>query len=572
MDARREQPDPRRTESQKADPLDDIELPDDTGEGVEEIDETAILDELLRDLAPELPRKEPDEKAAGPATTPKAEVTPPVQAARPEAGAAPPEDRGEAASYEEALTALTESEEPATAAVEAPKTVQPQAERPSGEQQGGIFTEAAIDEAFAALAGAEEPGAPAAETAAEAAQPEVAPEAEPAAEEAGVAIGAAVLEEAPVPPSAVTSAVARKESAEPAAPKAVPPEIVAGITRMVAKRYLGRLVQELGKEAKPIPEVVEAAVAAKAAPPRVKVEAMPPEEAPRPEEIEADLLHAAGLLEPEEEGKAMAAAVPEREPSIDDLIASAVTTPEEAPQPPAVPEVEQAVPEQVAPEPEAQPEETPVPEPVGVGEEDPLIREIRLQRRRRRIVWAGIAVAVIVAAGAWYFLSWRGPSPEPGAVTEQQPTEAVEQPQEAPPPEQATEAVQSASAELPVKPPQPSAPAAEPMPQPAAPAPTVAQGVPPKLPTSSGGQFTVHVESLAGQHGAQVTKTKWQRRGYEAFVWEYVRPSDGSRWYRIGVGRYATRHDGEAAKDLLKTAYPDEIDWSPVTKIPEGAM
>jgi septal ring-binding cell division protein DamX len=71
--------------------------------------------------------------------------------------------------------------------------------------------------------------------------------------------------------------------------------------------------------------------------------------------------------------------------------------------------------------------------------------------------------------------------------------------------------------------------------------------------------------------GAQSTREKWRARGYDVFIWEFVRPSDGTRWYRVGVGRFASRRDGETAKQLLRAAYSDEIDWSPVTRIPEGA-
>ncbi|HQK23701.1 MAG TPA: SPOR domain-containing protein, partial [Candidatus Latescibacteria bacterium] len=109
---------------------------------------------------------------------------------------------------------------------------------------------------------------------------------------------------------------------------------------------------------------------------------------------------------------------------------------------------------------------------------------------------------------------------------------------------------------------------AAPAPAPAPPAPRPSGGAP-QLPTSPGGRFTVHVESLPTLGEANAAKSKWQRRGYEALVWPFTK-NDGSQWYRVGVGRFATKADGQTAKSALESAFP-EIDWSQVTQIPEGA-
>jgi len=607
MDARQKHPDDGNPEGQGPDPLEELDVSGNQDD-VEEIDDAAILNELLRDLSPELLQEEPSEREpAREAQEPSSEVAAlsseeaatvgaPEKPERQPAPAEPssireeaqPQERVEETSYEEALKALVESEEQGRQTAQAQEPVKPKEERRLAEgapSDGGLFTEAAIDAAFAALTGTGEPTKEAQEEAAIEARPSAAFPAE--AQEPLVPVGGkpeAAKEkrprsEAEAPPATgAAEAPAAVSSAVPGQPTAqgeLSLDVVAGIARMVAERYLGRLSQELERGVRPAPPaaVKERPVprAAKPAPAEVvrpREEELVPKEAERPEQIGVDLFPVADLLTPEEERKAEGVTAREAEPSLDELITSAVLTTEEARAEPTAQEVKA--------EPEAAPEEAVVAEPVGALEEDPLIREMRQRQRRRRIISAAVAVVVILAAGVGYLTMTRGPSSEQGVTLAQPAAQAVQPTQEpatttAAPPAQAVQEPLPAETELPVKPPQPPTPAPPTSAPEAAPTPTVAEGVPPKLPVSPEGQYTLHVESLANTAGVQSTREKWRARGYDVFIWEFVRPSDGTRWYRVGVGRFASRRDGETAKQLLRAAYPDEIDWSPVTRIPEGA-
>jgi septal ring-binding cell division protein DamX len=267
------------------------------------------------------------------------------------------------------------------------------------------------------------------------------------------------------------------------------------------------------------------------------------------------------------------------EESIDDLIASAVLATEET--------EEKAMPEEEAVSPEGEEakaeegveteQQVPVAAPTQSTDDhdelEQLIAEMKARQKRRRII--GISLVVIVLGILGYGLF--GPSSDETVDT--LPVDFVaEEPAELP-----MELVETAEAPepppAPVTPPPAPTPAPAPIAPPPAPTRPAAVTPPPRVPTTAAvpstpsGQYTVHASSYGSMESADRGRDTWRQRGYDhIMVWSWVNPKTGEQWYRLGVGRYATRDDASRAKDsIVSRGFLKADDWAPITRIPEGA-
>jgi septal ring-binding cell division protein DamX len=75
----------------------------------------------------------------------------------------------------------------------------------------------------------------------------------------------------------------------------------------------------------------------------------------------------------------------------------------------------------------------------------------------------------------------------------------------------------------------------------------------------SNGTFTVQVESWRSEEKAQTQVQKWVDRGYEnAFVVRFGTEENGNIWYRVRLGRVATKDMAEKLRDKLQREYSAE--------------
>ena len=583
---------------------DGVRLPEFLQKQVDAIDETAILNELIAAISPELLNLETRaETIPAPAATP---APPPAPAPRDKQQPSPPREQKEEVEeptaksttpliglqirpeeVEEAISSIlgptepqakVEKEKPAekkeappppkaepappppepSKAKAGPKVVAPPIKPPAKQEFDSV------DDALSALWGkGEEETSTAVEPVAEA--PTAAPAAPPPP--------APVSEPAPPAPS---PAVAEKAPAEPAKGPAVeggeiPPDLVPGLARMVATHYLNLLGTVLPSGATPPPAAEKAPPEPEAAPP--PAETPPAEEKPfaglQEADVTADLL--ADFIVEEREGEGEEQKEPEPA-SLDEVVSSAILEPpveEKTEEPVPVGEPEATVAGEEGAEEKPAPWTGPI---ADIGGDDVIAEMAKEHRRTKLIGW--IIVAFIAVAFASFFFGPKLKELVSGPSTGTTGTTAAVTPAPTPQPAPAADSVaQPAPPPTPVPAseattPAPSPSVAAPTPAPAPPAARPAGGAP-QLPTSPGGRFTVHVESLPTLGEANAAKSKWQRRGYEALVWPFTK-NDGSQWYRVGVGRFATKADGQTAKSALESAFP-EIDWSQVTQIPEGA-
>ncbi len=584
---------------------DGVRLPEFLQKQVDSIDETAILNELIAAISPELLDVETrSETIPAPAAAP---APPPAPAPREKQQPSPPREQKEEVEeataksttplkglqirpeeVEEAISSIlgptepqakAEKEKPAekkeappqpkvepvpppppepAAAKEGPKVVAPPIKPPAKQEFDSV------DDALSALWGkGEEEAATAVEPVVEApaAAPPAAPPPAPVSEPAPPAPSPPAVEKTPSEPAEGPAA----ESGE------IPPQLVPNLTRMVATHYLNLLGTVLPSGAAPPPAAEKAPPEPEAAPP--PAETTPTEEKPfaglQEADVTADLLADFVVEEREGTGEEQKEAEPA---SLDEVVSSAILAPpveEKAEEPVPGGEPEAAPAEEEDTEGKPKPWTGPI---ADIGGDDVIAEMAREHRRKKLIGWA-IVAAIAVAFAAFLFgpkvkelISGltTGTTGSPAAVTpaptpEPAPAaDSVAQPAQPPAPAPASEAT------TPAPPPSVTTPA----PAPAPPTPRPSGGAP-QLPTSPGGRFTVHVESLPTLSEANAAKSKWGRRGYEALVWPFTK-NDGSQWYRVGVGRFATKADGQTAKSALESAFP-EIDWSQVTQIPEGA-
>jgi len=641
-------PDPLISQKRSPNPLEGLNIPSELERQIEEIDETAILNELLRAVFPEL--AEPAGAGAPPAAAPAPAASalaaprapePPHEAPPAAAPIPPPEEKAEKegeegswlfdeAALREAVAAVEQGAEapaaeapaaeaaaarpeaplePKRPAAPAPVAEEKAEKEPEGEEGSWLFDEAALrdaltvlekggeapaaepvpeaqppieegpgpakeepalldektlDEAFAALA------APTAEPAQAAAPPYVEPAAaEPVGAEAAAPKGEEkggswLFDETTITQALSSLATSGKEAAAPgeveaeAAPAAgaagagAPPELVARITQIMAERYLERLSREMVEEeaAEPLPEEFVVVGVSEEKPAEGK-EAWVPQAAPLVPDIDALLTEQ--LVDVSESRETTA------EPTFDEVISSAVLEVAEPAEPAPAPAAAPAAPAEPPSEAELA-SVAPAPQPAateGAADIDEYIAEIRRRRRRRTVVLAVILCVIMAAAGFFAYRSWRGGREE---LARARPTPAQPETTAVVQAPAADTGVQAAVATTEVPP--TVVPAAG-MPR------TVAQPPPTSVP---GGMYTVHVESYASLADAGGGKTKWQGRGYDVVMWPWINPADGRQWYRLGIGRCATEADARAAKERVTAAYPAEIDWAPVTRIPEGAQ
>jgi septal ring-binding cell division protein DamX/nucleoid DNA-binding protein len=116
--------------------------------------------------------------------------------------------------------------------------------------------------------------------------------------------------------------------------------------------------------------------------------------------------------------------------------------------------------------------------------------------------------------------------------------------------------------ELPVvEEPLPTPPAEEATPTPTptpTPAPTTSQAqTRPTLPPSGTGDFTVQISSWITRGKAEEEALRFSNAGYDAFVEEAS--VFGEKWYRVRVGRYATRADAQTVAQQLQGMLEDGI-------------
>lgn len=585
---------------------DGVRLPEFLQKQVDAIDETAILNELIAAISPELLDLETrTETVPAPAATP---APPPAPAPREKQQPSPPREQKEEAEaptaksttplkglqirpeeVEEAISSIlgptepqakVEKEKPAekkeappppkaepaptpppepAAAKAGPKVVAPPIKPPAKQEFDSV------DDALSALWGkGEEEASTAVEPVAEApaAAPTAAPPPPPVSEPAPPAPSPPAVEKAPTEPAKVPAV----EGGE------IPPALVPGLARMAATHYLNLLGTVLPSGAAPPPAAEKAPPEPSAAPPPAGTP--PTEEKPfaglQEADVTADLLADFIVEEREGAGEEQKEAEPA---SLEEVVSSAILEPpvveEKAEEPVPVGQPEATAAGEEGEEGKPAPWTGPI---ADIGGDDVIAEMAKEHRRKKLIGW--VIVAFIAVAFASFFFGPElkelisglstGTTGSPAAVTPAptpQPAPAADSvAQPAPPPAPAP----AAEATTPAPPPAVAAPA----PAPAPPAPRPSGGAP-QLPTSPGGRFTVHVESLPTLGEANAAKSKWQRRGYEALVWPFTK-NDGSQWYRVGVGRFATKADGQTAKSALESAFP-EIDWSQVTQIPEGA-
>ena len=520
-----------------------------------------------------------------------------VDAPEPEVVADPePEAAESTAEAEDTFSSQTLDE--AFAALDSPdeqSDVPVAQEAPADDSGGGLFDEAALDGAFDGL---EQSG-----------DADVAEAAEETSGEADVGMLETVAEELVTEIEDVPAEAQVADSAD------APDAVIGGLSSAVAEHLLARLAPSLGMLAPtppsaptppPAPPEPEAAL------PVEEVAGDVSEEPALTADIEDDFFVAAeegeavqvagepdvadlltqDLAAIEEDSEAAAA---DPSPSLDDLITSAVLEPESVEEVPDFSELEgEEVPDEEAVGQEA----PPIVSAEADDELDQLIRDMKARQKKRRITMAAVAGVAVVAIA---LLTLRDPAPDDAdlasvpSATEQpvgtdiesddiaapQPETDTSQPTETPEPEPEPTPVEPTPA--PAREPARSGreqlaaaiggppPAPTPTPTPTQP-PRVADASPTRPPADPRGAYTVHVESHATTVGSEQGRAKWSRRGFDhVLVWTWVNSADGRQWYRLGVGRYSDRQTASAAKEYLKSEYPSEIDWSPVTRIPEGA-
>ena len=592
-----------------------------------------LLTDLFGVKPPE-PEPEPPKPVPVTATTRTLDAlfAPTPQAEEPVAEEQPPAPEPEELDTE--LTALEpepvaeapvtpEPVQPEPVAEEQPPAPEPEVrtERPA---RGGTFDEDALDASLSAALGLgaaeEEPPEEPAEIAPTEAVVAAVPPVEPAAPPV----------EPAMPPEPV--AVESEKPAEPEPQETGNAALVAAITSAMADRYVTALERIMAGATHPVaaePEGLvedEIVVADRPQPEPAPLSPPPAEPAssstpPVEEEVEDEFVVVDTRPAPAEEPAPSAAPSPRPEPAPSEPVSEEIpgivmpqTPAEEQPQPeeessdldiaqmlveeeepveqPAPPQTDEAAAPPVEPEPETQivEEQAPPQEKAQEEEEeDPLIAEIRGQKRKLLIIT--ITSAVIVLGAMIYFAffvlepkSDAPPQPTPTEQTDQTgqalqqsagnnpaadvagtPASQQSEPAESPPPPKPAPASTS-SGEQP--------PATQSETPPAAPQRTPARqqrsttAVPPGL-TATSGAWTVHIESHESQRHAETGRQKWERRGYSVMMWAAT--VRGTQWYRIGVGHYGSRSEATQAKQYLSTTYPSEIDWSPVTRIPQGA-
>lgn len=77
-----------------------------------------------------------------------------------------------------------------------------------------------------------------------------------------------------------------------------------------------------------------------------------------------------------------------------------------------------------------------------------------------------------------------------------------------------------------------------------------------KIKFDSDGAFSVQVESWRSKHKAQEQVQKWVDRGYEnAYVVKYGNEETGDVWFRVRLGRLATKEMAEKLESKLAEEY-----------------
>ena len=352
------------------------------------------------------------------------------------------------------------------------------------------------------------------------------------------------------------------------------------------------------REPTPEPEVTEEAIETVVAPPPDTMEpedeiatAIAPDAEPHQEPQAEEEFDVAKLLV-EDAGEPDVATPPEEEEiqvivPLDDVAA------EPAPEP-------------VFEEPAPPVEAPPAPPVVKVEEDeeelDPLVAEMRAQAKRRRVIGYGIAAAIAIgliwlgvdtyvkrkkytrmaaeaqaaqaaqeramaeATGEQPPIEGQPPQTAEGKMPDGQETHmtgaGAVTPSEAPKPEESSVPQTTSTTPAPVE----RTPVRSP-----APGTTATQTAPPAGLVSGTGNYTVQVQAFGTESRAQQARSGWERKGYTVVTWQWVNPSDGKSWYRLGLGRYPNSAEANRSQAYLKSAHPEIGDWAPVRRIPEGA-
>ncbi|MCG3157887.1 MAG: hypothetical protein DKINENOH_04523 [bacterium] len=129
------------------------------------------------------------------------------------------------------------------------------------------------------------------------------------------------------------------------------------------------------------------------------------------------------------------------------------------------------------------------------------------------IAAAAVAVlALIVATGVWYWNRHKTAAEKPGPAAAI--TDVLPQPSVTPPP----------------------APVDEPR---------------PTVVSSSEGIYTVQVSSWQSRRNAEADAKRYEGQGHEVYIQRANIPAKGGIWYRVRIGRFATKEEAEALADNL---------------------
>lgn len=80
------------------------------------------------------------------------------------------------------------------------------------------------------------------------------------------------------------------------------------------------------------------------------------------------------------------------------------------------------------------------------------------------------------------------------------------------------------------------------------------------------GPFAVQVESWRSRDKAQAQVQKWKDRGYEnAYVVKFGNEDTGNVWFRVRLGRLATKEMAEKLRDKLQREYSAQS-WTSMAK------
>lgn len=591
--------------------FEDHELSEDLDQEIAEIDDTAILNELLADLSPDLlDEKEEVEAAADESAEVSSTPAPPKEekpierpvessdkAAIEEEGswlfdgtlgdevveeeptsakaleteAPQPAEKAEDTSswlLDESFMGVEEEEESA-AAVSEPVSVEPPIDKKDDSPaDDGLFSSESIDAAFSALGMDEE------EAEIERVETPTVSEEEPEAVFDASELSAALAE------------FGSDEGAdsESASADEMDEDLANRLTRLAALHYVTRLSVAISTPAptpvavEPEEVVSERAVEATEEEPALTADIEDDFVVVEPEEVavsKSDIPDVSELLSLEfDEDLETVSETDKPEDSLDDLIESAILATEEPDLAPIAEDIDVPTVEEEEAWEEAAEHAVPTSaSEVGSSDEgddelEQLIGEMKARQKRRRIIGTVLAVVIVGVFGYWFFM--KGESAPKSTPIEMVADEAIELPEE-PIETAATTIPEPPSAS--VTPPQATAPVTPP------PAPLRAPAAPPPARTpdpapavsSAIGQYTVHASSYKTLESVAEGRAVWKARGYEqVVVWSWVDDS-GTQWYRMGVGRYASREDADNASSTLKSrGFPDS-DWARVTKIPEGA-